>query len=177
MQIIKITEDFYQLVDVFTDTTLQKIHNNFQDKSKFSKLWQGDYYRLENGNFDQETQQLIKEQLGEAKSLAETIVGNKLYENSTQLWEDFDGYVNAPHKDASVNLTANIQVYVLPGDESMGTAIIENGVATTVPYKYNCGYMLISPTKIEHGMTSPVIDRRMSVYQSYRSTIQGVSEW
>jgi len=176
MQIVKITEDFYQLIDVFSNDTLQLIHTKFQDKSKFLKLWQSDHYRLE-GALGNIAGAIVKKELLQAKTLAETIVSNTLYENETQMWEDFEGYVNAPHKDASKNLTANIQVYVLPGDESMGTAIIENGIATSVPYKYNCGYMLIHPTEIEHGMTAPVKDRRMSVYQSYRNTINGVSEW
>jgi hypothetical protein len=177
MQIIKITDNFYRLVDVFSDITLQKIHNCFQDKSSFSKLWQGEYYRLEAGQFDQTVSDTIKTELSPAQEFAENMLGEKLYSNNTQLWEDFDGYLNATHKDSSRNLTANIQVYVLPGDESMGTAIIENGIATSVPYKYNCGYMLIHPTEIEHGMTAPVKDRRMSIYQSYRNTVHSVSEW
>tara|TARA_B110000977_G_scaffold195221_1_gene273270 strand:+ start:656 stop:1186 length:531 start_codon:yes stop_codon:yes gene_type:complete len=176
MNIIKLTDNFYHLVDVFDDTLLQKIHTCFQDKTRFSKLFQGDYYRLESGDFDQAVRTAILEHLQPAQQFAESILG-KLYTNNTQLWEDFDGYVNAMHKDASVNLTANIQVYVLPGDESMGTSIIENEIVTSVPYKYNCGYLLLQPTKIEHGMTSAVVDRRMSVYQSYRSTLDVINEW
>lgn len=176
MNIIKLTDDFYQLTDVFDDKLLQQIHNCFQDKSKFSKLWQGDFYRLECGNFDTSTRNEVVKQLGPAKQFAENILG-KLYGNGPQLWEDSNGYINSPHRDASINLTANIQVYVLSGDESMGTAIIENGVVTSVPYKYNGGYMLFRPTQIEHGMTSPVIEKRMSVYQSYRSTTQSVNDW
>ena len=107
MNIIKLTDNFYHLVDVFDDTLLQKIHTCFQDKTRFSKLFQGDYYRLESGDFDQAVRTAILEHLQPAQQFAESILG-KLYTNNTQLWEDFDGYVNAMHKDASVNLTANI---------------------------------------------------------------------
>ena len=176
MQITKLTNDFYQLTNVFDSELLQKIHTCFLNKSKFLKLWQGDFYRLECGDFDETTRLEIIQQLLTAQQQAEIILGN-LYYNSTQLWEDSDGYLNTTHKDSSVNLVANIQVYVLPGDESMGTSIIENEITTSVPYKYNCGYMLLNPTNIEHGMLSAVIDRRMSVYQSYRSTQRTINEW
>ena len=176
MNIIKLTDDFYHLTEVFDDTMLQKIHACFQDKPRFSKLFQGDYYRLECGDFDQAVRAAILEYLQPVQQFAESILG-KLYTNNSQLWEDFDGYVNAMHTDTSVNLTANIQVYVLPGVDSMGTSVIKNGDVTSVPYKYNCGYLLLRPTTTEHGMLSAVVDRRMSVYQSYRSTRNGVSEW
>ena len=93
MQIIKITDNFYRLVDVFSDTTLQKIHNCFQDKSIFSKLWQGEYHRLEAGQFDQTVINTIKTELSPAREFAENTLGEKLYPNNTQLWEDFDGYL------------------------------------------------------------------------------------
>lgn len=178
MQITKITENFYQVIDVFSNTTLQQIHDDYSKNSKFTKQrGQSKCYRLELAQLDPQTQQLIAHELSEARQFAETVLGIKLYENGILIWEDFDGYLNSPHKDSSINLTVNIQVYILPGDKSMGTAIIENGTTTSVPYEYNCGYLLIGPTKIEHGMTSPVIDRRMSVYQSYRSTEQATNDW
>ena len=39
-----------------------------------------------------------------------------------------------------------------------------------VPYVKNSGYLMFNPTQHEHGMRSPVIKRRMSIYQSYRIT-------
>ncbi len=41
----------------------------------------------------------------------------------------------------------------------------------------NGGYLMFNPTQHEHGMRSPVTNRRMSIYQSYRITEEPSPIW
>lgn len=179
MQITKITDNFYQLEDVFSDTTLQILTRQFQYTDNFSKLPQGDYDRLELGldhsNFKH--LDMIDSELRIAKFNIEQLFGVAVYANNLQLWQDPDGYCNELHVDRSQNLSANVQIYLSDADSSMGTSVIENGTVYTVPYKYNCGYLLTRPTQFQHGMLNAVSGIRRSLYQSYRTTPEAVNDW
>jgi hypothetical protein len=52
----------------------------------------------------------------------------------------------------------------------MGTHCFIEDTWYSVPYVSNHGYLMFNPTQNKHGMRSPVIDKRMSLYQSFRIT-------
>ena len=170
---VKITDNFYQLTDVFDQDTLAEINHYFTNTSKWITRPQGDFVRLEQGISILENK--IHQQLLPFITEAESVLG-KLYQNIPQLWLDFPGYVNSMHVDASTNLSANIQVYLNDDDERMGTHCFD-GDWYSVPYRKNCGYLLLHPTQIEHGMRFPVQTERRSLYQSYRQTEQVSNVW
>lgn len=172
--LVRITDNFYQLTNVFSDelyTQLSKVFD--QDRSR----WQ----QISDDNTDVKRQQLsltvneylgkqIHEELRKYVRVAEPRVG-PLYQNGPQLWYDNAGYINTIHDgDVSPNHCVNVQVYLSNGAENMGTCCYDQGLWHRVPYRANCGYMLISPTRIPHGMQHPVTGYRMSLYQGFRNT-------
>lgn len=173
--VVKITENFYQLTDVFTIKLFDQLVRVFeqQDKSQWSCIAdQGtDVLRLQYSlSINEYLGQQINRELRPIVVMAEPAVG-QLYQNGPQLWYDNDGYINTIHDgDVSPNHCVNVQVYLSNGDERMGTACYDAGAWHRVPYRANCGYMLIGPTRIPHGMQYPVTDYRMSLYQGFRNT-------
>jgi hypothetical protein len=172
--LVKITENFYQLTDVFSPNLYQRLVSSFdQDRS----VWD----QISDDNTDVKRQQLslsVNEYLGQQihaelrkyVRIAEPRVG-PLYQNGPQLWYDDNGYINTIHDgDVSPNHCVNVQVYLGGGDERMGTCCYDAGAWHSVPYQANTGYMLIGPTRIPHGMQHPVTDHRMSLYQGFRNT-------
>ena len=109
----------------------------------------------------------------------------KIYQNVPQLWYDREGYINTIHNgDVSPNHHVNVQIYLCDGNENMSTycydKISEDSNTKawhTVPYRFNCGYMLLHPTKIPHGMKHRVVDKRMSIYQGFRGTEEENTKW
>jgi hypothetical protein len=177
--LLKITDNFYQLVNVFSEQLLTEILDRFENKSK-----SGNLSHLENNirlechlhltNDVLSTK--IRKELQPVVETAEKIT-SKLYQNSPQLWYDSDGYISSLHKDLSNNLTVNVQVYLENGDTSMGTYCFDDKRWYSVPYQCNCGYLMIGPTKLLHGMKYPVKNQRLSLYQSFRSTSIASSIW
>lgn len=172
--LVKITENFYQLTDVFSPEVYQLLVNNFsQDRSTWTQIT--------DDNTDVKRQQLsvsvndylgkkIHEELRKYVRVAEPRVGS-LYQNGPQLWYDNEGYINTIHNgDVSPNHCVNVQVYLSNGAENMGTCCYDEGAWHRVPYRANCGYMLIGPTRIPHGMQHRVTGHRMSLYQGFRNT-------
>ncbi len=174
----QISTNFYKLEHVFSTNLVEEILENFKDTSHWrTRPDANNINRLElNLNIDNKLTRKISFELYSVIQLAEVVMG-KLYPNSPQLWFDHDGYTSELHKDLSPNLAMNIQVYLEDGIENMGTGCFDNNHWYQVPYKKNFGYMLLYPTKIIHGMNSPVVDSRISVYQSYRSTLKPVDIW
>ena len=172
--LVKITENFYQLTDVFTDKLLAQLIATFD---KVDDTWSRisdegtDVLRLQYSlSINEQLGKDIYQELKDTIAPAESQTG-KLYQNGPQLWYDAAGYINTIHDgDVSPNHCVNVQVYLSDGDESMGTCCFDNNAWHQVPYRKNCGYMLIGPTRIPHGMNSPVIDHRMSLYQGFRNT-------
>ena len=171
---VKITENFYQLTDVFSPDLYQRLVSIFnQDRSA--------WLQIADDNTDVKRQQLslsINDYLGqhinkELRKYVRTVephVG-RLYQNGPQLWYDNEGYINTIHDgDVSPNHCVNVQVYLSDGDERMGTCCYDEGAWHSVPYRANSGYMLIGPTRIPHGMQNPVTDHRISLYQGFRNT-------
>lgn len=172
--LVKITENFYQLTDVFSTDLYQHLVNTFnQDRSAWTQI--------SDENTDVKRQQLsltvndyvgqqINEELRKYVRIAEPRVG-QLYQNGPQLWYDNDGYINTIHDgDVSPNHCVNVQVYLSDGAENMGTCCYDAEAWHSVPYRANTGYMLIGPTRIPHGMQHPVTEYRMSLYQGFRNT-------
>tara|TARA_R110001592_G_scaffold88713_1_gene261167 strand:- start:459 stop:971 length:513 start_codon:yes stop_codon:yes gene_type:complete len=170
MQLVKLHEDFYQILDVFQEEEMEKIQNEFIHHMCWKKLSQGNSIREEG------TAQ-VKINWGRIQELIDEYFGVKSYTNTTQLWYDWRGYTNEVHKDLSPNLSANVQVYLSKGDETMGTHCYIDETWYSVPYKFNSGYLMFNPTKHEHGMRSPVQDYRMSLYQSFRITKEESPIW
>ena len=173
----KITDNFYRLENVLSDELQIEILEQFNDTSSWDSL--PDANNINRLELHLHTNSMIAEKifktLKHITTIAEEVVG-KLYPNSPQLWLDHAGYMSRMHKDFSPNIKVNIQVYLDNGAENMGTACFDTQWLR-VPYKKNTGYMLICPTEITHGMYMPVIDKRLSLYQSYRSTINALDLW
>jgi len=175
MQLAPITENFFQLVDVFTPAMLTRLVDEFTNTDHWERLTATDpsgHTRLQLGiQLNTPLAHAINQALNYAVSFAENKLSRVLYQNSPQLWQDGPGYLNVPHCDFSPNLTVNIQVYLSNSvDTDIGTWCVENDSWYGVPYQCNTGYLLFNPTQIEHGMRYPVADQRSSLYQSYRAT-------
>lgn len=173
MFITPITRNFYQLTDVFSTSTMTAILDIFNsDKESWETIPQTNgSQRLQFGlTINDSPGTNIRKELIPAFSTAEPMVG-KLYQNGPQLWYDSDAYINEIHDgDVSPNHCVNIQVYLANGNENMGTYCYDNDAWHGVPYRYNCGYMLIGPTRIPHGMKHSVTGERLSLYQGFRNT-------
>jgi hypothetical protein len=176
--LVKITNNFYQLTDVFSNTTLNDLVSIFDgvDKSWLGRpggeFDSGLMERLQYPNMLEHNIILsIHKELIPAFDLAEKILNTKIYQNSPQLWYDCNGYINPIHDcDISPNMAVNIQIYLCDGAENMGTWAFDEGEWHSVPYRKNCGYMLIGATHTPHGMKHAVTNKRMSLYQTNRIT-------
>ncbi len=172
--VLKITENFYQLTDVFSIALFDQLVRIFeQDRSAWSTIADANTSVLRQQHSLSVNEDLGKQIYQELKpivGMAEPQVG-QLYQNGPQLWYDGEGYINTIHDgDVSPNHCVNVQVYLSNGDERMGTCCYDQQAWHQVPYRANCGYMLIAPTRIPHGMRHPVVGHRMSLYQGFRNT-------
>jgi hypothetical protein len=175
MQLIPVTENFFQVIDVFNPAMLARLVDEFDATDHWEQLTATDptgHTRLQLGiQLNSPLAHAINESLRDIVKFAEDKLSTVLYQNSPQLWQDSPGYLNVPHCDFSPNLTLNLQVYLSDSvDANIGTWCVENGAWHGVPYQCNTGYILFNPTQIEHGMRYPVTDQRRSLYQSYRAT-------
>lgn len=172
MLVTQITTNFYQLTDVFSDNTFTILANAFNDRTSWTRIPQSTVgMRVQSSieMFEGLGDSIFKE-VYPALEIAEKTVG-KLYQNGPQLWYDTDQYINAIHDgDVSPNHCVNVQVYLNDGDAGMGTWAFDDGEWHRAEYRKNCGYMLIGPTRVPHGMKSRVVNERMSVYSGYRNT-------
>lgn len=171
MLIKKITNNFYQLTDVFDSDIISELVALYDEKDTWQVIPQdSDGLRLQSNISIDGIGNRIYRGLLPAVEIAETLVG-KLYQNGPQLWYDAEPYKNAIHDgDVSPNHGVNIQVYLADGDKRMGTYCFDENKWHGVPYGYNCGYMLIGPTRVPHGMVRPVKGERLSLYQGFRHT-------
>ena len=173
MQLIRLHDDFYRIEDAFNESTLSSLVKEFDSKHGWNELLQCETVRLEGNptltdisNWQQQLKQTISEYFN-----------TPAWPNTTQLWYDYDGYINEMHCDLSPNLIANVQIYLCDGDISMGTHCCIDGMWRSVPYLTNNGYLMFNPTKYEHGMKTPVKEKRMSLYQSFRITEEPSPIW
>jgi len=175
VELIPVTENFFQIIDIFKPAMLARLIDEFNNTAHWEKLTATDptgHTRLQLGiQLNSPLAYAINESLSDVVKFAENKLAKSLYQNSPQLWQDGPGYLNVPHCDFSPNLTVNIQVYLSDSiDNKIGTWCVENNSWHGVLYQYNTGYVLFNPTQIEHGMRYPVTDQRRSLYQSYRAT-------
>ena len=170
MQLIKLHDDFYRIEDAFDKATIKKLRKYFKQRDCWQRLGQGALNRDE-GHYKKGLH------LPEIEKKIQEYFATPCFANATQLWYDYEGYINEVHKDLSPNLSANVQIYLCKGDESMGTYCCIDGIWRSVPYIKNGGYLMFNPTQHEHGMRSPVTKRRMSIYQSYRITEEPSPIW
>jgi hypothetical protein len=181
MIIKQVTDGFYQLSDVLSDNLLKDLIREFSHSYKWDQLDSTDpdaRIRLQNSlHIDSELSQRIKKELEPIVEFTQTIADRTLYQNSPQLWEDAPGYINVVHYDTSPNLSVNIQIYLSNSVENIGTHCFKDEIWYSVPYKLNYGYIMIDPTKLLHGTKYPVVDRRRSLYQSYRATPDQSDVW
>lgn len=184
MLITQITENFYQVVDAFSEELHARLLSVFRtdrtswleipdNKSMSTRL----QYKPEINIIDYDNLcNDVRSELRPLSELAEAKLG-KLYPNNLQLWYDPDGYMNTIHKgDVSPNNGVNVQIYLTDGNENMGTYCYDKILGTevnkwhTIPYRCNCGYMMFHPTRVPHGMKHAVVSERISLYQSFRPT-------
>lgn len=182
LEIVRITDNFYQLCNVLDNRLLDKLLDMFSDLSTWEQLTETDKSRTLRYQLGLSLQDPIaaeiKDQLQPVIDFAETLVGQSLYQNSPQLWNDTPGYMNEIHKDISPNLVVNCQIYLSNSvDDRIGTCSFIDNEWYSVPYKINHGYIIVSPTDILHGMRYPVVDQRKSLYQSFRTTVVASDIW
>jgi hypothetical protein len=177
----QVTDGFYQLSTVLSDNLLKDLIREFSHAYKWDRLDSTDpdaRIRLQNSlHIDSELSQKIKKELEPIVEFTQTITQRTLYQNSPQLWEDSPGYINVIHYDTSPNLSVNIQIYLSDSVENIGTHCFKDDTWYSVPYKLNCGYVMIDPTTLLHGTKYPVVDQRRSLYQSYRATPNQSDVW
>jgi len=80
------------------------------------------------------------------------------------LWIDNIGFKMAPHIDND-RVVASMQVYLKDGPENSGTTFfnLDNTFSYIVPFKKNCGYIMINKRQ-RHGVLTPVSEERWSIY-------------
>jgi hypothetical protein len=171
MKIKELNYNFYQIEDVFDPEFLNEVKHNISSIDNGETLHDGHNVTRKQipwPKYSVPEIDLIQQHI-------ESICG-KVYSNGLMMWRDSPGYCNDLHKDYSVNLNANVQVYVGDGD-CEGTSCYINNQWYTVPYKYNTGYIMIDPTLHLHGMKKPSNEYRYSLYQSFRKTPNEVNDW
>jgi hypothetical protein len=179
MHIEQVSQHFFKLNNVLPETLLNTLQGQFKDRQSWAQLNDAGFNVREELSISirDPLARLIHKELAPVAEFAETQCKKQLYPNAPQLWYDAPGYISNLHKDHSPNLTVNVQVYLTNSqDDRIGTHCFDNEWYS-VPYVCNCGYLLIGPTDILHGMKEPVIDQRLSLYQSYRSTVDPVNIW
>ena len=182
MLITQVTERFYKVDDVFSDTLFQDLVSVF-DRDRSRWIVQPDgmsaFPRLQFFPAESDETELlynrlcdnIREEIQPIVDLAEKATGSKLWQNNPQLWYDPEGYINTIHDgDVSPNHFVNLQVYLAEGNERMGTYCYDEDAWHTVPYRANSGYILLYPTRTPHGMKDYVVGHRLSLYQGLRAT-------
>lgn len=173
--LLKITDNFYQITNVLSDKLLLEILTEYNDTSSWIKRPDTlQNIRLEcNLSLNNPLSRKIYQELCPIVNSLEI----ELYQNSPQLWLDSNGYCNDVHVDSSPNLAVNVQIYLTDNEEKIGTYCFDNDQWHSVPYRYNCGYVMIKPTTLLHGMKHTVKHRRLSLYQSFRSTPNAINIW
>lgn len=182
MLITQVTERFYSLENIFSNKLFQELVAVF-DRDRSTWVVQPDgmsaFPRLQFSPTESiETERLyiqlcdqILKEVEPIVELAESVTQTKLWPNNPQLWYDPDGYINTIHDgDISPNHYVNLQVYLANGNENMGTYCYDNDTWHTLPYRANCGYIMLYPTRTPHGMKNYVVDKRLSLYQGFRAT-------
>lgn len=179
MHVIQVSENFYIVENVLSDELLHKLLQLFAFKEQWRALTDANFNIRNEYNISMRDPlvSIVNKELEPIRKIAEQRIGAQLYQNAPQVWFDHNGYLSSLHKDFSPNLTVNIQVYLTDGIEEIGTHCYDNDTWYSVPYRYNCGYMLLKPTEVTHGMKTPVTDQRLSLYQSFRSTVVPVDIW
>ena len=163
---------------MFTEQQLTELRSLFWDKHTWRELDDGDSIRHEkNLNYPIDG-------LEEIQNFIEDKLKKPVYANWPQLWFDYPGYINRLHKDMSPNVHVNLQIYLVDSNnKQQGTYFVddvtneEKSNIYGIDYAVNTGYLMFVPTRYSHGMQHPVIDHRMSLYQSYRITEHAISEW
>jgi hypothetical protein len=182
MQLIPVSDNFFQIIDAFTPAMLARLTDEFVTTDHWERLEHtdpGDHVRLQLGiQLNSPLAQAIDYALIPAVEFAKKKLSLTLYQNSPQLWHDGPGYLNVAHRDISPNLIVNIQIYLSNCvTNKIGTWCFDQGAWQGVPYKCNTGYIMFNPTQLEHGMKHPVVDQRRSLYQSYRATEIASNIW
>jgi len=171
----QVAPHFYRITDVFSDTVLKELQNEFNNRSKWEKQPNIQGIRLASVPNLKLQQSLKFDHLVEIKKFVESVLHCETYWNGPVLWHDPVGYVNQCHKDQSENLTVNLQVYLSDGAGTQGTHFKYKDTWYSVPYECNTGYIMFHPTKYEHGTKQESTDVRQSLYQSFRISAQEVA--
>ena len=103
-------------------------------------------------------------------SALEKTFNTKLRFNSLDIWHDYNNYDNPPHLDDS-RIKLHLQIY-LGDEENLGTSLYANenrsSIFHTFNYKCNSGYALLHNDHSWHGLESPIVNDRKSIYVRYQ---------
>ena len=103
------------------------------------------------------------------RSILEKKFKIKLKFDSLDLWYDHYDYDNPPHLDDS-RIKLHLQIY-LGDEENLGTSLYANenrsSLFHTFNYKCNSGYALLHNDHSWHGLESPIVNDRKSLYVRY----------
>ena len=113
MQLVRLHDDFWRIEDALSERTIKKLQKSFKHRDCWQRLGQGSANRDE-GTFNQGLKLAVIE-----NKISEYF-GTTCFANATQLWYDYDGYINETHCDLSPNLSANVQIYLCEGEIAMG---------------------------------------------------------
>jgi len=179
--ITEICKDFYQIDNVFELEFLSDLVQKFDHYKRWDQLTGTDengVIRYQHGlNLNDQVSRGILEGLIPVTGFIIEQTQSRIWQNTPQLWADTPGYLNALHKDFSPNLSINVQVYLSDGNSNQGTWTQIDDEWYGINYCKNSGYIMFNPTNMVHGMRYPVIDRRMSLYQSFRTTSTASDIW
>lgn len=173
MKIEQLSENGYQLLDVFDSTLYTKLESFIDTFIPNNDNWPaGDSPKLPalKSTARREVFSLLKDKDLKPQilsSLSGLNISNKL--NAILLWRDYLGYRNLLHCDPYPVQHVCIIYFGNSDTTNMGTVYYENGKEHIVPFKENSGIFLKNSCNIEHGMMGEVsIDCRKSLYVNWK---------
>ena len=179
--ITEVCKDFYQIDNVFELDLLANLVTRFNGYKRWEQLTstnENEVIRYQHGlNLNDQISREILEGLIPVTGFILEQTQSRIWQNTPQLWRDTPGYLNSLHKDFSPNLSINVQVYLSDGNSNQGTWTQIDDKWYGINYRKNSGYIMFNPTDMIHGMRYPVVDHRMSLYQSFRTTSTASDVW
>ena len=113
----------------------------------------------------------LTEQLNNCVDQISTAIGYPVFVTDTGIWLDEPGFSMGKHLDNDA-VVMSMQIYLNDNPAQLGTTFYnkDGTVRHQLPYKFNCGYMMINGPEQYHGMTNPVPENsyRISSYSWIR---------
>lgn len=84
-------------------------------------------------------------------------IGRSVFVADTGIWLDEPGFAMGKHLD-NEGVVMSMQIYLNENADNLGTTFYneDSTIRYQLPYKFNCGYMMINGPEQYHGMINPV---------------------